>query len=55
MGLYLVLSLIVIIYFSTGILYGDDNLERKHSLSRAIPISLLIFTASFIMGNTLVA
>jgi uncharacterized protein (UPF0212 family) len=53
-GLYLILSLVVIIFFSTGILYGDDNLERKHTLSRAIPVSLLIFTASFMMGNSLV-
>ena len=54
-GLYLVLSLIVIVFFSTGILYGDDNLERKHTIGRALPLALIIFTASFMMGNSLVS
>ncbi len=53
-GMYLILSLLVIIYFSTGILYGDDNVERKHTMSRAIPVALLIYAVSFLLGNTLV-
>ena len=53
-GIYLVLTLIVIIYFTTGILYGDDNLERKHTISRSLPVSLLIFTGSFLMGNSII-
>jgi Flp pilus assembly protein TadB len=53
-GIYLILMVIVITYFSVGIEHGEDRVELKHSLGFAVPIAVLIYSFSLVAGQFLI-
>jgi len=54
-GIYLLLTVVIIIYFCTGIEHGADKIERKYQTAFGIPVALLVFTvATFIAHVSLV-
>jgi len=50
-GIYLILTALVIVYFCSGIQYGEEWVERKYFISNTIPISLIFYTFSAILGS----
>ncbi|MEW5761101.1 MAG: hypothetical protein AB1779_10095, partial [Candidatus Thermoplasmatota archaeon] len=50
-GLYLVLTVIIVTYFSVGIMYGDDAIERNYTLGKSLPIAVIIYALCFILGQ----
>lgn len=51
LGIYLVLTVIIIMYFCTGIEHGDDKIERMVNIGQALPISAVVFTLALLMGQ----
>ncbi len=47
-GLYLIQILIVIIYFSVGIQYGGDRIERNYSIGTMLPVALVLYSITVI-------
>ncbi len=43
-GIYLIEILIIINYFTAGINYGSDTIERRYSIALTLPIGLAVFT-----------
>ena len=43
-GIYLLLTVMVIMYFCTGIEHGADPVERRYQTAVGIPVALLVFT-----------
>lgn len=52
-GVYLISTVIIITMFTSGIQYGEDWVRRKSFLSKAIPIALIVYSASLIISNIL--
>ena len=52
-GIYVLLTSLIIIYFCTGIRHGDDRIELKSSIARTLPVTLVIFTLTVIVANLL--
>ncbi len=50
-GIYLMLTALVIIYFCTNIKYGDDRVEVKVAFARTLPVTLVVFSLSVIIAN----
>lgn len=50
-GLYLLFTVIIIMYFCTGIEHGTDPVERKYQTALGIPIALLVFTLTTFVAN----
>ncbi len=48
-GFYLIQILIVIIYFSVGIQYGGDKIERNYSIGTTLPVAMLLFSIAVIV------
>jgi Flp pilus assembly protein TadB len=53
-GIYLILMVMVIIYFSVGIEHGEDKVELKHSLGNAVPIAVLVYAVSLVAGQFMI-
>jgi ABC-type transport system involved in multi-copper enzyme maturation permease subunit len=49
-GVYLLLTVMIIMYFCTGIEHGADPVERKYQTAVAIPVALLVFTVATMVG-----
>jgi hypothetical protein len=54
-GIYLILMVIVITYFSVGIEHGEDRIELKHSLGFAVPVAVTIYAFSLVVGQVFIA
>lgn len=52
-GIYLILTVIIIMYFCAGIAHGEDNVERKFLIGSAMPIATIIFTVAVLMGKVI--
>ncbi len=52
-GIYLILTVLVILYFCTNIKYGNDRVELKVTFVKALPITLFTFSLSIIIANML--
>ena len=50
-GIYVVFTSIIIIYFCTGIRHGDDRVELKAAMARTLPVTLTIFTVTVVLAN----
>ena len=50
-GVYLLLTALIIIYFCTNIKYGDDRVELKVAFGNVIPVTLTMFTITVILAN----
>jgi len=50
-GIYLLFTALIIIYFCTNIRYGDDKVEVKVAFARTIPVTLVVFTFTVIVAN----
>ncbi len=50
-GIYLILITTILIRFSTAIEYGGDKSQMMYELSRALPISVIVFSASAIASR----
>jgi len=44
LGVYLMITVVVIMYFVAGIEWGEDWVERKFLVGSALPIAVLIFS-----------
>ena len=50
-GVYLVLAVLVITYFSVGVARGRDLVEVRLQLVRAWPVSMAVFTLAFLVAR----
>jgi hypothetical protein len=50
-GIYLILTVIIIGIYTSGVQYGEDWIRRKDFIGTAIPIALVIYTVSLIAAN----
>jgi hypothetical protein len=50
-GIYLILITTIMIRFSTAIEHGGDKSQMMYELSRALPISVIVFSASAIASR----
>ena len=50
-GIYLLLTVLIIIYFCTNLKYGDDRVELKVAFANVIPVTLIIYTVTIIAAN----
>jgi hypothetical protein len=53
-GIYLMLAVMVSIYFSVGIQHGGDGIEMKYSMGIALSMSVVIFTATTLLGASFI-
>ncbi len=53
-GIYLFLMTLVIIYFSIGILEGEDRVEMKFSIGVGLPVAMGIYTLTSIFSQTMI-
>jgi len=51
LGVYLILTDLIIIYFVTGIEHGEDWSERKAMAASTLPIAVLIYAVTTVMGQ----
>ncbi len=52
-GIYLLFTALIIIYFCTNIRYGDDKVEVKVAFARTLPVTLVVFTLTVVVANML--
>jgi hypothetical protein len=50
-GIYLILTVMIIMYFTTGIEHGADPIERRYQTGIALVVALLIFTVTTVGAN----
>ncbi len=50
-GIYLILITTILVRFSTAIEYGGDKSQMMYELSRSLPISVMVFSASAIASR----
>ncbi|MEW6070485.1 MAG: hypothetical protein AB1485_07710, partial [Candidatus Thermoplasmatota archaeon] len=55
MGLYLIILIVIIAYFCSGILYGEDSIERNYQTGKILPKATFIFACSAILGQLVIA
>jgi Flp pilus assembly protein TadB len=53
-GIYLVITVIIIVYFVAGIRHGEDMIERKVLIGNGVPIALIVYTFAIILGSLIV-
>lgn len=51
LGIYLILTDLVIIYFVTGIEHGEDWAERKAMAATTLPVAVFIYAVTTVMGQ----
>ncbi|MCX8173627.1 MAG: hypothetical protein N3F63_03340 [Thermoplasmata archaeon] len=51
LGIYLILTDLIIIYFVTGVEHGEDWSERKAMAATTLPIAVLIYAVTTVMGQ----
>ncbi len=49
--IYLILTIVVIVYFCAGIRYGEDNVARKYMLSKVLPVATIIYSVSAVVAK----
>lgn len=54
LGVFLFFMTIIMIYFSVGILDGDDPIELKYSIGVGLPVSMVIFTMVSLLSQAFV-
>jgi Flp pilus assembly protein TadB len=50
-GLYLLFTVMIVVYFVAGIQHGEDWIERKFAMGQSIPVALLVFSLATIGGQ----
>ena len=50
-GIYLIFTVMIIGFYTSGIQYGEDWIRRKDFIGTAIPIALVIYTVSLVAAN----
>jgi hypothetical protein len=53
-GVYLVLTVMIIVYFVAGIRHGEDMIERKVLIGNGVPVALVVYSFSIIFGSLIV-
>ncbi len=51
MGIFLMLNVATVMYFSAGIERGDDAIAKRTAVGKAMPVSMLIFAVSFFVAS----
>ncbi|MDI6708281.1 MAG: hypothetical protein QME47_04265 [Candidatus Thermoplasmatota archaeon] len=54
-GLYLIILVVIIVYFCSGILYDTDSIERDYQTGKILPKATFIFACSAILGQWIIA
>jgi Flp pilus assembly protein TadB len=54
LGIYLVLVVIITMYFTTGIEHGEDRIQLKYGIGTALPVALVVFSLSLILGQIMI-
>jgi Flp pilus assembly protein TadB len=54
-GVYLILMVMVIVYFSVGIEHGEDRIELRYSLGNAVPLAIIVYAFSLVAGQFLIS
>jgi hypothetical protein len=53
-GIYLILMVMIIVYFSVGIEHGEDRIELKHSIGNAVPVAVIVYATSLVAGQIMI-
>lgn len=55
LGLYLILLVLIILYFCSGIAYGeDDKTELRYQIGRTMPVAVVIFVLAAFLGQMMI-
>jgi Flp pilus assembly protein TadB len=52
-GIYLLLTVIILMYFTSGMRQGGDPVERKWDIGTALPVAMALFTVSTLLGGAM--
>jgi len=52
-GIYLMLTVIILIHFTSGMRQAGDTVERKWDIGTALPVAMALFTLSTLLGGTM--
>jgi len=53
-GAYLLLTVTIIMYFTSGIRSGPDPVQRRYEIGTALPVAMAVFTLAVILGQTMI-
>ena len=51
LGIYLLLSVLIIMYFSSGIQHGPDPVERRALIAKSVPLATVVFVVTGVAGQ----
>lgn len=51
LGFYLAFVVIITMFFTNGIEHGEDRVQLKYSIGSALPVAVIIYTVSVILGQ----
>ena len=54
LGVYLLLTVLILTYFVSGMKEGEDTVELRFQIGRTLPMAILIFSVSSLVGKVLV-
>jgi hypothetical protein len=52
-GIYLMLTVIILMHFTSGMRQAGDAVERKWDIGTALPVAMALFTISTLLGGTM--
>jgi hypothetical protein len=55
LGVYLIIMVMVILYFSVGIEHGEDRIELKYSIGNAVPVAVVVYALALVAGQFLIS
>ena len=54
LGFYLAFVVMITMYFTTGIEHGEDRVQLKYGIGIALPVAVIIYTVSVVLGQILI-
>ena len=54
LGVYLFLTVLVISYFVSGMKEGDDAVDLRYQIGRTMPVALLIYSVTSLIGGMMI-
>jgi len=53
-GAYLLLTVTIIMFFTSGIRSGPDPVQRRYEIGTALPVAMAVFTMAVFAGQTMI-
>ena len=50
-GLYLLFMVLIVMYFCSSVMSGEDNLERKYLIGVSMPVAMIIYAITFVASQ----